>query len=152
MGGGVAGVGTDRLLQRFGGLALLTFGGVQHGQVVIGLGHVRVVTRQAGEDLDGLRRLLLFGSDHAAHEAHLRITRVLLEVGIGLFGGLIRLALVEQLGHLVHCTRGMGMGCGKNSQSDTGGERDLGHPCLRTSALLQRNLRGSRHIALLSEQ
>ena len=108
VGCGVAWIGANGLLERLCRLALLTVGCVQHGQVVVGLRHAREFAGQRRENLDGLGALLLLGRNHAAHEAHFDIVRVLLEVAVGLLGGLIALALLEQLSDLVHCAGRVG--------------------------------------------
>ncbi|MNT02717.1 hypothetical protein D3C72_1372240 [compost metagenome] len=100
MGGGIAGVGANRLLQRLGSLALLPIGGIQHRQIVIRLGHVGIFARQGRENLDCLCILLLLGGDHPAQKAHLHVCRVLLQMAIGLLGSQIRLPLLQQLRYL----------------------------------------------------
>ncbi|CAB5655084.1 Uncharacterised protein [Comamonas aquatica] len=123
MGGGVAGVGADGLFQHLGGLAVLALGGVQHGQVVVGLGQLGVVACQGREDLDGLVVLLLFGRDHTLQKAQLHILGALLEQGLHALRGIVDFALVNQLLHL-GCGRsgrlGQRCGCGHNTHQ-TGG-------------------------------
>ena len=67
----IAGVGLQGFFQRgFGGLEL-AFGGVQHPEIVVGLGLLWMRLGDLLEGLDGLVDLPLLGLNHAFHEAPL---------------------------------------------------------------------------------
>ena len=97
MRGGVAGVGADGHFQRGAGLVQLVLVGIQHGQVVVGLGQLWVIFRQLGERGHGVCRLARVGLGHTLEKAQLRIAgrgrQSLVRLGQG-FG---RFASLEQL-------------------------------------------------------
>ena len=66
IGGGIARMGADGHLQCLTGFFILTLRGIQHRQVVVGLGQLGIVLGQAGEDVDRIGGLVLFGQDQAA--------------------------------------------------------------------------------------
>ncbi|MNZ91770.1 hypothetical protein D3C78_1107650 [compost metagenome] len=153
MGRRIAGVGANRLLQRFRRLALLPVCRIEHGQIVIGLGHARIVPDQRRKNLDRLGIEFLLGGNHALHEAHFHIAGILLEVAIRLLGCLLGIALLQQLSHLIHAGRRMR---GQYAQghpptgehSEQGSRKTRGHRTART----QHNFGCNQHMALFSKR
>ena len=88
VGGCVARVGADRHFQRGPGLVKLALAGVEHRQVVIGLGQFRIVFGDFAEGGNRVAGLAGFGLDHALEEAHLRIARLAGQVLFGFGHGL----------------------------------------------------------------
>ena len=153
MCGRIAGVGADGLLQRLGRLALLAIGCIEHGQVVIRLRHVRIVACQSTENLDRLRALLLLGGDHATQKTHFHIARVLLQKAVGLFGSLVSLALLQQMGHLVDRPgrlRGQVVQCHATAQQYSG--PTVLNPQLADTGQRRRNRRRDLHKQWISLQ
>ena len=84
MRSGIAGVGAYGHFKRGAGLVKKALVGIQHGQVVVGLGQLGVVFGQLGEGGNrvlGLARLRL---DHTLQKAHLRVTWLARQVLVGL--------------------------------------------------------------------
>ena len=96
MGRGVARVGPDRHLEGVAGLVVLALLGVEHGEVVVGLGELRVVLGQLLEDGNGFSAAVELGQDHPAQEAHLGVPGLGGEELIGLFEGLAQLTLFDE--------------------------------------------------------
>src|SRR5688572_28937541 len=63
----------DRLLERDTRLFVLPLPGVDHREVVVRLGQVGKILREAGEDVDRFARVALLREDHRLEEARLRI-------------------------------------------------------------------------------
>ena len=76
MGGGVAGVRGQRGFEGVAGLLVVAFLGVEHGQVVVGLGQLRVVARQVGKGADRVGHPVQLRQRQTAHEPRLGILRV----------------------------------------------------------------------------
>ena len=95
--GGIAGVGPDGHLERGASFVKLALSGIEHGQVVVGLGQLGVVFGQLGERADGLCRFARLGLDHALEKAHLRITRLARQILVCLGLGFRQLASTQQL-------------------------------------------------------
>jgi hypothetical protein len=121
MGGGVAGVGAYGHFQRGAGFVKLVLVGVEHGQVVVGLGQLRVVLGDFGEGGDGVGWFAGFGLDHAFDKAHLRVARLAHQVLVGFgqgFGQLAGAGQVIDVGVLVgmRCRQPKGRGQRQQAQ------------------------------------
>jgi len=89
-------MGANRHFQRVAGLVVLTLLGVEDGEVVVGLGKLRVVLGQLLEHRDCFTAPVEFGQHDALQEAHLRIPRLGGEELVGFFEGLGKLPLFDE--------------------------------------------------------
>src|SRR5450759_4380952 len=78
-------------------LCHMTLTGIQHGEVVIGFGQLRIVIGQSREYFDGISGLALLGEYQSFKESRLRVFRLVGEIAIYLVQSLTALALLEQL-------------------------------------------------------
>ena len=124
MGRRVARVRVDRELERRLRLVVVAERSVEHREVVVGLGKLRKVLGEAGEDLDRLVDLLLLGEDESAEEAALRLARLCLEVGVHAFHRRLEPALRVELLRLAQVVGGCGGGatgeCQREGDDDDG--------------------------------
>ena len=90
-------MGADRLLERRARLVVLPLARVDHRQVVVRLGKIRIVLRELGEDVDRFLLLSLLGKDQALEKPRLRILRIRGERAVHALERLRRLAGLEQL-------------------------------------------------------
>ena len=112
MRGGVARVGAYGHFEGGPGLVELVLAGVKHGQVVVGLGQLRVVLRDFGESGDRVSRFAGFGLDHALDETHLWVARLGGQVLVGPGHGFSQLPGAHEGVHL-----GVIVGmCGRHAQ------------------------------------
>ena len=104
MGRGVTGIGAYRHFKRGPGLVKLALTGIEHGQVVVGLGQLGVVFGDFCEGGNRVASLAGFGLYHAPEKAHLRVARlrgqVLVSLGEG-FGVLIGADQTADIGIVV---------------------------------------------------
>ena len=97
MRGGIAGVSAYRHFQRQPGIVILPLTGIQHGEVVVGFGQLRIISRQVREYVDGIGHLTLLGEDQPFQEARLCVFWLAGEIAIYLAQSLAVLPLFEQL-------------------------------------------------------
>ena len=102
--------------------------GVQHGQIVIGLGQLRIVLGQLGERLDSVVGFARFRLDDAFEKAHLRITGLGGQVLLGPGQSICMFTVAHQLADLrvVVGLGGQG-GCHDSSQGGGAPKRECGH-------------------------
>ena len=86
----------QRGFERVAGFFVVTLLRIEHGEVVVGLGQLRVVARQVGEHLDRLRAAVELDQDQAAQEAGFGVLRCGLELSVDLLQRLIELTLRQQ--------------------------------------------------------
>ena len=124
VGDGIGRMSPDRHFKCRTGLVVLLLLGVEHSQVVVGFGKLRVVFGQLREHANGFCRLVQFGEDQAFEEAALRILGAADQVGINLFKRLRELSLLDQalyFGQIV----GKGRGREADGQADGQGAQRL---------------------------
>src|SRR3954466_10482656 len=66
-------MGTDRLLERDARFLVLPLSRVDHGEIVIRLGKLRIILRELGEEVDRFLGVALIGEDQSLQEARLWI-------------------------------------------------------------------------------
>ena len=110
--GRVARVRADRHLERGTRLVELALAGVEHGQVVVRLGQLRIILGQLGEGGDRVAGAAGLGLDHALEEAHLLVLGLAREVLVGLGERLVHLARTKQLVHVAVFVGERGGGAG----------------------------------------
>ena len=96
MRGGVARVRVDRELERGFRLVEIALRGVEHREVVVGLGELGIVLGEPGEHLDRVGHALLLGEDEALEEAPLRIARLRFQECLDLVERRLQLALAVE--------------------------------------------------------
>src|SRR5262245_49059943 len=86
----------NRFFELLTRLFVLTLRGVENGEVVVGLGQLRIVPRQRGENVDRFRRLVLLREDQPFGETSVGIARLLREILVDALERLRVLALLEK--------------------------------------------------------
>ena len=98
----------DGELERGARLVVVALRGVEHREVVVRLGQLRVILREAGEHLDRFGHALLLGVDEAFQEASLWIARRCLEEYLDLVERGRELSLSVELLRLAQIVHGRG--------------------------------------------
>ena len=96
MGGRVGGMGPDRKFEGALGLVELSLLGVEHGQIVVGLGQFREIGGQRLERRNRLGRTAELGEGDAPEEAQLRILWLSREKAVGTLECFRKLTLFQQ--------------------------------------------------------
>ncbi len=76
MSRGIGGMGLDRHQQGLASQGVITLGGVEHGEIVVGLGELRVVVGEASEYLHGFLGSAFLHQDEALEKARFRVLGV----------------------------------------------------------------------------
>ncbi len=122
---GVARVRVDGELERRLRLVVVALRGVEHREIVVGLGQFRVVLGEPGEHHDRLGVPLLLGEEQALEEPALRLARLRLQIGVDLLHGRLHLALAVEFLRLAQVVGGSGerAACkGHRQRGDGGGK------------------------------
>ena len=83
VGSGITGIGANRHFQGDAGFVQITLSGVQHRQVVVGLGQLRVVLVELTKNRHGFGALTHVVMNDPFNEAHLRVAGLAGQVRIG---------------------------------------------------------------------